>query len=56
MAKLIIPPAVIGGFKEIAKLNEDQINELANYLHNFKIGTKFEELDKFINSKLQVSA
>lgn len=55
MAKLIIPPAVIGGFKEIAKLNENQINELANYLHTFEVGTKFEELDKFINSKLHVS-
>lgn len=55
MAKLIIPPDVIDGFKEIAKFDEIQINELANYLDKFKVGTKFEELDKFINSKLHVS-
>lgn len=50
MAKLIIPSSVIDGFKEIAKLNENQITEFAEYLQQMEVGTKFDAIDKFISS------
>jgi len=52
MAKLIIPSSVIDGFKEIAKLNENQITELAEYLQQMDVGAKFDAIDKFISSKI----
>ncbi len=53
MAKLIVPASVIDGFKEIAKLNENQISELSDYLKNLEVGTKFNNIDTFISSKFK---
>lgn len=54
MARIIIPPGIVEGFIAISNLNDNQLSSLSNFLRALPIGSKFEEIDKFLNSELNI--